>query len=34
MGAAVGGILGAIVAIPLFASLQIVAKDVVQRHLA
>jgi predicted PurR-regulated permease PerM len=34
IGAAVGGILGAIVAIPIFASLQIVAKDYAQRHLA
>ncbi|HSX02630.1 MAG TPA: AI-2E family transporter [Candidatus Saccharimonadia bacterium] len=34
MGAAVGGIVGAIVAIPLFASLQILVKDYAQRRLS
>lgn len=32
-GASVGGIIGAIVAIPVFASLQIIVKDYAQRHL-
>lgn len=34
VGAAIGGILGAIVAIPIFASLRILVKDYAERHLA